>query len=81
MFDYLPLGAIVEGEIFCVHGGLSPEIKTIDQIRTIERVMEIPHTGGFSDLMWSDPDVLEGWAVSRRGAGWLFGSKVVKDFN
>ena len=43
--------------------------------------MEIPHTGGFSDLMWSDPDVLEGWAVSRRGAGWLFGSKVVKDFN
>ena len=81
VFDYLPLGAIVEGKVFCVHGGLSPAIKTIDQIRTIERVMEIPHTGDFSDLMWSDPDHIQGWQVSSRGAGWLFGSEVTKDFN
>jgi len=65
----------------CVHGGLSPDIKTIDQIRTIERVQEVPHQGAFSDLMWSDPDAIEGWAVSSRGAGWLFGSAVTKDFN
>ena len=37
VFDYLPLGAIVDNKVFCVHGGLSPEIKTIDQIRTIDR--------------------------------------------
>ena len=61
VFDYLPLGAIVEGKIFCVHGGLSPEIKTIDQIRTIERFIEIPQSGPFSDLMWSDPDHIEYW--------------------
>ena len=39
VFDYLPLGAIIDGHLFCVHGGLSPEIKTIDQIRTIDRKM------------------------------------------
>jgi serine/threonine-protein phosphatase 6 catalytic subunit len=81
VFDYLPLGALVEGKIFCVHGGLSPDIKTIDQIRNIDRIKEIPHTGAFSDLMWSDPDHIKGWATSPRGAGWYFGSKVTRDFN
>lgn len=76
VFDLLPLGAIVEGEVLCVHGGLSPEIRTIDQIRTIERNIEIPNEGPFSDLMWSDPDHIETWMVSSRGAGWFFGSKV-----
>ena len=37
-------------------GGLSPDIGTIDQMRTIERDQEIPHRGGFCDLMWSDPE-------------------------
>jgi serine/threonine-protein phosphatase 6 catalytic subunit len=36
-FDYLPLGAIIDNKILCIHGGLSPEIKLIDQIRTIDR--------------------------------------------
>ena len=81
VFDLLPLGATVNGEIFCVHGGLSPEIKTIDQIRLIERNQEIPHEGAFCDLMWSDPDSIETFVMSNRGAGWLFGSKVTQEFN
>lgn len=81
LFDYLPIGALVEGEVLCVHGGLSPQIKTIDQIRLIDRVMEVPHEGPFCDLMWSDPENIETWVVSSRGAGYLFGSQVVSEFN
>lgn len=51
------------------------------QVRTIERVCEIPHEGPFCDLMWSDPEDLETWSISPRGAGWLFGSKVTAEFN
>lgn len=81
VFDYLGIGAVVEGKIFCIHAGLSPEIKTFDQARLIDRRMEIPHEGPFCDLMWSDPEDIETWAMSPRGAGWLFGSKVTTEFN
>lgn len=48
-------------------------------MRTIHRLQEIPHEGSFCDLMWSDPDDIETWAVSPRGAGWLFGGKVTSE--
>ena len=80
LFDYLPLAALVEGKIFCVHGGLSPYVSTIDQIRLINRKMEIPREGVFCDLMWSDPDDIETWIISCRGAGWIYGWKVVDEF-
>jgi len=81
VFDYLTLSALVENSIFCVHGGLSPEIKLLDQIRTIQRVQEIPHEGAFGDLVWSDPEDIESWQVSPRGAGWLFGERPTQHFN
>ena len=81
LFDYLPIGAIIEGKIFCIHGGLSPLISTIDQIRLLNRKQEIPHEGAFCDLMWSDPDDIEAWIISTRGAGYIFGWKVVNEFN
>lgn len=80
VFDYLTLAAIIDGRVLCVHGGLSPDVRTLDQIRTIPRNQEIPHEGPFCDLMWSDPEDIETWQVSPRGAGWLFGSRVTMEF-
>lgn len=39
-----------------MHGGLSPSIQTLDQIRTIDRKQEVPHDGPMCDLLWSDPE-------------------------
>mmetsp|Transcript_16661 Transcript_16661/g.22930 ORF Transcript_16661/g.22930 Transcript_16661/m.22930 type:complete len:319 (+) Transcript_16661:29-985(+) len=81
IFDYLSLSAIIEDKVFCVHGGLSPAINTLDQIRVIDRKQEVPHDGAMCDLMWSDPEDIEGWGISPRGAGYLFGADVVAKFN
>lgn len=82
VFDYLPLAALVDNSIFCVHGGLSPEIPTLDHARMINRKMELPHEGGMCDLLWSDPEEgLEGWSVNPRGCGFVFGGDRVSEFN
>lgn len=81
VFDYLTISAVIDGSVLCVHGGLSPDVRTLDQVRMIDRVCEIPHEGPFCDLMWSDPEDIDSWAVSPRGAGWLFGGKVATEFN
>lgn len=81
VFDFLTLAAIIDGKVLCVHGGLSPEIRTLDQIRVVARAQEIPHEGAFCDLVWSDPEDVDTWAISPRGAGWLFGDKVSTEFN
>jgi diadenosine tetraphosphatase ApaH/serine/threonine PP2A family protein phosphatase len=69
------------GAILCVHGGLSPLIETLDRIRLLDRKQEVPHEGAMCDLLWSDPDEIEGWGLSPRGAGFLFGADIVRHFN
>jgi serine/threonine-protein phosphatase 2A catalytic subunit len=59
LFDYLPLTAVVEDQIFCLHGGLSPSIDSLDHIRQIDRVQEVPHDGAMCDLLWSDRKCLK----------------------
>lgn len=81
VFDYLALGALIDGRVFCVHGGLSPVINSLDQIRVIDRKQEVPHEGAMCDLLWSDPEEgVEGWGLSPRGAGYLFGEDVTSQF-
>lgn len=79
VFDCFGLSAIVDGKIFCVHAGLSPDLKTLDQINLIDRKAEVPPNGPFCDLLWSDPEEIDSWGVNARGAGWLFGARAVKD--
>lgn len=55
-FNCLPIAAIIDGKIFCCHGGLSPDLQGMDQIRRIMRPTDVPDTGLLCDLLWSDPD-------------------------
>lgn len=81
MFDYLSLSCVIDDRIFCVHGGLSPSIHSLDQIRIIDRFREIPHEGPMADLVWSDPDAEhDEFSLSPRGAGYTFGARVVRKF-
>ncbi|QSL64247.1 hypothetical protein MERGE_000403 [Pneumocystis wakefieldiae] len=81
LFDYLPLTALINDQIFCLHGGLSPGIDTLDHIRALDRIQEVPHEGPMCDLLWSDPDDRCGWGISPRGAGYTFGQDISQAFN
>lgn len=81
LFDYFPITALVENQILCLHGGLSPSVNTLDEIRALDRVQEPPHGGSMCDLLWSDPDERTGWGISPRGAGYTFGQDVSEAFN
>lgn len=81
-FDCFGLAALIDEQVLCVHGGLSPDVRTLDQVRAIDRNQEIPHEGAFCDLVWSDPeDILTSWQLSPRGAGYLFGKRVTDEFH
>lgn len=80
LFDLLPISAIVNNSTFCCHGGLSPSFDTIDQLREIDRRVEVPHEGIMCDVLWSDPDEMRGWGQSPRGAGFTFGADITEAF-
>lgn len=81
LFDYLPLAAVIESQLFCPHAGLSPSMDTLDQINSLHRFEEVPHEGPMCDLLWSDPDDRMGWGISPRGAGYTYGQDISEHFN
>jgi serine/threonine-protein phosphatase PP1 catalytic subunit len=81
VFLWLPIAAIISDRIFCVHGGLSPELHDLAQIEKIARPLAIPTRGLLSDLLWSDPDPEQAeWAKSTRGTAFTYGETVVENF-
>lgn len=80
-FNCLPIASIVAEKIFCVHGGLSPSLAHMDDIRQIARPTDVPDYGLLNDLLWSDPaDMDQDWESNERGVSYCFGKKVIVDF-
>ncbi|CAH2266304.1 jg17839 [Pararge aegeria aegeria] len=80
-FNCLPVAAIVDEKIFCCHGGLSPDLQAMEQIRRIMRPTDVPDQGLLCDLLWSDPDKdTAGWGENDRGVSFTFGAEVVGKF-
>ncbi|KAI8997606.1 serine/threonine-protein phosphatase PP-Z1 [Pilobolus umbonatus] len=80
-FNTLPIAALVAGKIFCVHGGLSPYLNSMDEVRAIIRPTDIPENGLLNDLLWSDPsETAVDWENNERGVSYCFGKKIVNEF-
>jgi serine/threonine-protein phosphatase PP1 catalytic subunit len=81
VFNWLPIAATIDEKIFCIHGGISPDLNTLDQIRQINRPTEVPEDGLLCDLLWSDPnpDIMD-WEENERGTSWSFGANKVDEF-
>ncbi|KAI9311253.1 Metallo-dependent phosphatase-like protein [Dichotomocladium elegans] len=80
-FNTLPIAGLVAGKIFCVHGGLSPSLNALDDVRNIMRPTDVPEYGLLNDLLWSDPsDTTDDWEDSERGVSYCFGKRIVNEF-
>jgi serine/threonine-protein phosphatase PP1 catalytic subunit len=81
VFNCLPIAAIVASKIFCVHGGLSPSLHTLENIKSIQRPTDVPDYGLLNDLLWSDPsDTAVDWEENERGVSYCFGKAIINDF-
>ncbi|TFK57107.1 phospho protein phosphatase PPZ [Heliocybe sulcata] len=81
VFNCLPIAAIVASKIFCVHGGLSPSLHSMDDIKRIQRPTDVPDYGLLNDLLWSDPsDTALDWEDNERGVSYCFGKAIINDF-
>lgn len=78
VFNCLPISAVIDEKILCMHGGLSPELTSLDQINKIPRPADVPDNGMVCDLLWSDPEKdAKGWEENERGVSYVFGPDIV----
>jgi len=81
LFDYLPISALIDRQILCFHGGLSPHAMELSDIQSIDRIKAVPHEGILCDTLWSDPHDGKGWDISPRGCGYIWGCDISEKFN
>ena len=82
----LPVAALIDDKILCMHGGLSKDMTSMDQIKTVQRPAKIPEKGILCDLLWSDPSddssqfniKSNEWGDNDRGVSYIFSDTVVK---
>ena len=81
MFNWMPVAALIDDKIFCVHGGLSPELTSLEQLTKLTRPTEVPSSGLLCDILWSDPSLeCESWNDNDRGVSFIFSKEIVKNF-
>lgn len=75
------MAALIDEKILCMHGGLSPELKNLSQIKNLPRPTDVPESGLLCDLLWSDPSQeIQGWGPNDRGVSFTFGADKVTEF-
>lgn len=80
LFDHLPIAALINSRIFCCHGGISPELRDLNQILSIDRPLTVPESGLVFDLLWSDPSLeCKHFQTSSRGSTLMFGKKALEN--
>lgn len=80
-FNTLPIAAIVAQKIFCVHGGLSPSLNNMNELRSIQRPTDVPDYGLLNDILWSDPaDTENEWEDNERGVSYCFNKVAINKF-
>ncbi|KAI8032488.1 Serine/threonine-protein phosphatase PP1 [Camellia lanceoleosa] len=80
-FNCLPVAALIDEKILCMHGGLSPDLHHLDEIRNLHRPTDVPDSGLLCDLLWSDPSRdVPGWGMNDRGVSYTFGADKVTEF-
>lgn len=80
-FNTLPIAAIVAQKIFCVHGGLSPSLSNMNELRSIQRPTDVPDYGLLNDILWSDPaDTENEWEDNERGVSYCFNKVAINKF-
>ena len=81
VFNTLPIGHVINGKVFVVHGGLpsDPNV-TLEKVQQINRIRQPPESGPINDMLWSDPMARKGLAPSPRGITSTFGPDITERF-
>ena len=83
VFKCMPIAAVIDDKIFCIHGGLSPDLNGLDDIRRLARPMEVPDEGLLCDLLWSDPNPdksADHFEPNERGTSVMYSLEAVDEF-